>query len=136
MISPTLLLRPTENTTILLDYERWQMNGQRDNEPHGRQILQNNIPLAVAYGISPDMSWGGPDEKYEETAYDFHVNADHRFTDSFSASFALNTNDRQGSWALAVTGVQVANDPATGRPALRRDFDAACHAIARSWAIG
>lgn len=123
VINPTLLFRPTENTTILFDYERWQLNGQRDNEPHGSQILENNIPLAVAYGISPDMSWGGPDERYEETAYDFYTNADHRFTDNFSASFALNTNDRQGPWPLAVTGVQVATDPATGRPALRRDFE-------------
>jgi len=121
--SPSILLRPTNATTILLDFERWQMNGQRDNEPHGRQVTVSDVPLAAAYGVGETMSWGGPNEAYEERAHDFHVNVDHRFSSAFSGSFALNTNDRSGPWDLAVTGVQVATDPATRQPAIRRQFE-------------
>jgi len=121
--SPSILLRPTNDTTILLDYERWQLNGQRDNEPHGRQVTVNDVPLAAAFGVGETMSWGGPDESYQERAYDFHINVDHRFSSAFSGSFAFNTNDRQGPWPLAVTGVQVANNPATGRQEIRRQFE-------------
>jgi iron complex outermembrane receptor protein len=125
VLSPSILLRPTERTTILLDYERWQMHGQRDNELHGQNITVNNVPLAVAYGVNPNMSWGGPDEVYEEAAFDFHLDADHRFSENFSASFALNTNDREGTWPLDVTGVQAATNPATGQLEIRRDFERA-----------
>lgn len=122
-VSPSVLIRPTPDTTVLLDYERWQMNGQRDNEPHGRQVTYNNVPLATAFGVGETMSWGGPDESYQERAYDFHVNVDHRFSEAFSGSFAFNTNDRQGPWSLAVTGVQVATDPVTRELAIRRQFE-------------
>jgi len=51
------------------------------------------------------------------------VNVDHRFSSALTGSFAFNTNDRQEPWSLAVAGVQVANNPATGQQEIRRQFE-------------
>ncbi|MBL9188834.1 MAG: TonB-dependent receptor [Opitutaceae bacterium] len=120
-IMPSLLFQPTPKTNILFQWEYYFVDGERGNNIDGfaRTVsvpaangLTGDVPLSVLFGVDPYMSWDGPDHKQPEFVNDVLFQIEHRFTNNFVATFAMNNHNRNRRW-----GPQVINNGIFQAPA-------------------
>jgi iron complex outermembrane receptor protein len=120
-IMPSLLFQPTPKTNVLIQWEYYFVDGERGNNIDGfaRTVsvpaangLTGDVPLSVLFGIDPYMSWDGPDHKQPEFLNDVLFQVEHRFSNNFVATFAMNNHNRNRRW-----GPQVVNNGIFQAPA-------------------
>ncbi|MDP3072479.1 MAG: TonB-dependent receptor [Opitutaceae bacterium] len=146
-IMPSLLFQPTAKTNVLFQWEYYYVDGERGNNidgfartvsvPHANG-LNGDVPIAVLFGINPTMSWDGPDHKQPEFVNDVLFQVEHRFTNNFVATFAMNNHNRNRRWGPQVinTGIFQAPAAVNGNPAGTAYNHAAANAnpaMRRSW---
>lgn len=120
-IMPSLLFQPTAKTNVLFQWEYYFVDGERGNNidgfartvsvPHASG-LTGDVPLTVLFGVDPYMSWDGPDHKQPEFLNDVLFQVEHRFSNNFVATFAMNNHNRNRRW-----GPQVINNGIFQAPA-------------------
>ena len=102
MINPSILIRPTRNTTVTLEYEYWNHKyGVQDEQNTafrltvpGATFATGEIPLAIALNIPPERSWTGPDLRNYQLVSNVFASVDHKFTPTLSANLAFNNHLR------------------------------------------
>lgn len=146
-IMPSLLFQPTPKTNVLFQWEYYFVDGERGNNIDGfaRTVsvpnangLTGDVPLSVLFGIDPFMSWDGPDHKQPEFLNDVLFQVEHRFTNNFVATFAMNNHNRNRRWGPQVINNGIFQAPAAvnGNPAGTAYNHAAATAnpvMRRSW---
>lgn len=146
-IMPSLLFQPTPKTNVLLQWEYYFVDGERGNNIDGfaRTVsvphpngLNGDVPLSVLFGIDPYMSWDGPDHKQPEFLNDVLFQVEHRFTDNFVATFAMNNHNRNRRWGpqVIMNGIFQAPPAVGGNPAGTAYNHAAANAnpvMRRAW---
>jgi len=127
MISPSLLIKPTKDTTITLEYEYWNHNyGVQDEQNTafrlimpGANFANGEIPLAVALGIPPERSWTGPDLGNFQNVSTGLVSIDHQFSKNFSANVAYNLQKRANPFTAEP---RISTVLVGGVPTIRREW--------------
>lgn len=145
-IMPSLLFQPTPKTNVLFQWEYYFVDGERGNNIDGfaRTVsiphpsgLSGDVPVSVLFGIDPYMSWDGPDHKQPEYVNDVLFQVEHRFSDNFVATFAMNHHNRNRRWGPQATQTGIFQGPtATGNPAGTNYNHAAANAnpmMRRAW---
>ncbi len=99
--TPSIRLQPTANTTISVDFYRYDMTTDRADRLMGmdltignRSLAQGEIPLAASHGVPIEANWNGPGWQAPEDVADLSGKIQHRFTDNFSMEFAGNIHNR------------------------------------------
>ena len=120
-IMPSLLFQPTLKTNVLFQWEYYSVDGERGNNIDGfaRTVsvahpngLTGDVPLSVLFGVDPFMSWDGPDHKQPEFLNDVLFQVEHRFSNNFVATFAMNNHNRNRRWGPQVINTGIFQAPA------------------------
>lgn len=84
---PMFEWRLNDETVINLEYYQYQISTDRTDRPMGIELTipgsapDEQIPIAVAYGIDPRTSWFPDDTEIEESLDDYSVSIAHKFSD-------------------------------------------------------
>jgi len=126
-IMPSLLFQPTNDTTFLLQWEYYKVNGERGNDIDGwnRTVriadpsgLHGDVPFAVLFpGVDPYMSWDGPHHEQPEWLNDVYARLEHRFSDDLILSIDFNNHKRQRRWGPQVINSGIVQAPTLANPA-------------------
>lgn len=121
VLSPSLVLRPFENTTVELELEIFYLGDDwgRSAQPHGRNLNIGGVPLAELYGVSPNMNWQGPDSSYWEELKNWFVSIEQRISPNLVINVSYNDETRDTFWDTQVNASAAIVD---GVPTIRRTF--------------
>ncbi len=125
LLVPSLQWRPTDRTTLTVDFKRYLVDNDRQDEEHGRLLTvegddsfaTGKIPLSVSHGIPMEANYIGPDYDAPEKAEDLTIRWEQKITDEISIEAAFNRHDRELRFNQRIdVGTAIRENPSVANP--------------------
>ena len=125
LLVPSFQWRPTDKTSISVDFKRYLVDNDRQDEEHGRLLTiegsdsfaSGKVPLSVSHGIPMEANFIGPDFDAPEKAEDLTIRFEQKLTEEISIEAAFNRHDRELRFNQRIdVGSAIRENPSVANP--------------------